>query len=119
MTDRQIKEAMKTIPHWSKYDSMTKEQQRIHNELSCREMINSIMIYGSINSPYNQKDDILHDYLQERCEHENSMFFVPRTRIIELVKEQQNDIRKAVVTPCVYTDSEGCTYNSCKWGDEE
>ena len=81
-------------------------------------MINSIMIYGNINSPYNEKEDKLNKYLDDKWEKKNSMFYVPRPRIIELVKEQQEDFKNAIVRRGVYTDSEGCIYNSCIWADE-
>lgn len=119
MTGKQIRLAMDAIPHGFKdYDSATNQQKREYAELSCREMINSIMIYGNINSPYNEKEDKLDRYLEERWQ-ERGMFYVPRKRIIELVKEQQADFAKAVVKSGVYTDHEGCTYNSCVWADEK
>lgn len=119
MTDKQIKLAMDdAMPHGLKnYDSATKQQKMEYAELSCREMINSIMIYGNINSPYNEKEDKLDRYLEERWQ-ERGMFYVPRKRIIELVKEQQADFAKAVVKSGVYTDYEGCSYNTCMWADE-
>jgi hypothetical protein len=118
MTGKQIRLAMDAIPHGIKsYHSETKQQKREYAELSCREMINSIMIYGNINSPYNEKEDKLNNYLEERWQ-ERGMFYVPRKRIIELVKEQQADFAKAVVKSGVYTDYEGCTYNTCVWADE-
>ena len=118
MTGKQIRLAMDAIPHGFKdYNSATKQQKKEYAELSCREMINSIMIYGNINSPYNEKEDKLDRYLEERWQ-ERGMFYVPRKRIIELVKEQQADFAKAVVKSGVYTDYEGCTYNTCVWADE-
>ena len=119
MTDKQIREATDRLPHGlSSYNSMTKEQKREYAELSCREMINSIMIYGNINSPYNEKENKLNKYLEERWKDKSSMFYVPRERIVELVKEQQEDFKKAIVNKNVYTDYEGCNYHSCVWGDE-
>ena len=114
MTDKQIRAAKDSLP---RLRDMNEEQERVYAELSCREMINSIMIYGNINSPYNEKEDKLDRYLEERWQ-ERGMFYVPRKRIIELVKEQQADFAKAKVNRGVYTDHEGCTYNSCTWGDE-
>ena len=142
MTDKQIKAAKDRLP---RLRDMNEEQEREYAELSCREMINSILCYhgerglftengdlnrylyrkgsdheyyGIINSPYNEKEDKLDRYLEERWQKRSSMFYVPRKRIIELVKEQQSDFAKAVVKSGVYTDYEGCTYNSCVWADE-
>lgn len=117
MTDKQIRAAMDAIPHGMNYNSATKQQKREYAELSCREMINSIMIYGNIKSPYNEKEDKLDRYLEERWQ-KHDIFYVPRKRIIEIVKEQQADFAKAVVKSGVYTDFEGCTYNTCVWADE-
>lgn len=118
MTDKQIRAAKDAIPHGFKdYQSSTKQQKREYADLACRELINSIMIYGNINSPYNEKEDELDRYLEERWQ-KHGMFYVPRKRIIELVKEQQADFAKAEVRHGVYTDHEGCTYNICVWADE-
>ena len=118
MTDKQIRLAMNAIQHgFQKYHSATKQQKREYAELSCREMINSIMIYGNIYSPYDEKEDKLDRYLEERWQ-KRGIFYVPRKRIIELVKEQQADFAKAVVKSGVCIDYEGCTYNTCVWADE-
>ena len=94
-----------------------KQIKKEYAELSCREMINAIMIYGNVNSPYDEATDTLDRYLDEKWK-KGGMFFVPRERIIELVKEQQTDFAKAKVTCGTYTDYEGCTYNTCVWADE-
>lgn len=118
MTGKQIGLAMNAIQHgFQKYHSATKKQKKEYAELACREMINSIMIYGNINSPYDEKEDKLDLFLEERCQ-KRGIFYVPRERIIELVKEQQADFAKAVVKSGVCTDYEGCTYNTCVWADE-
>lgn len=118
MTDKQIEAAKDAIKRsYNTYNTVTEQQKREYAELSCRDMINSIMIYGNINSPYNEKDDKLNSYL-EKCWQERGMFYVPRKRIIELVREQQQDFAKAEVQRGYYTDNEGCTYYSCKWADD-
>lgn len=116
MTEKQIRNAWDALPKsLGSYEKMTTEQKKEYAELSCRDMINSIMIYESIDSPYNEKEDKLDKYLEDRHKDKSSMFYVPRDRIIELVREQQEDFKKAKVIHGVYTDHEGCTYNSCIW----
>lgn len=39
-------------------------------------------------------------------------------RAIEIALEQKADFAKAKVSYGVYTDCEGCSYNSVKWHDE-
>ena len=116
MTDKQINIRKKALPNFMDIES--EEDKREYAELACRDMINSIMIYGNINSPYDEKTDTLDKYLEDYASNESSMFYVPRERVIELVKEQQADFKNAVVYRGVYTDNEGCTYNSISWADE-
>lgn len=113
MTEKQIRQAYNNLPI---YSEMTPQQKKLYAELSCRELINSIMIYNGINAPYDKETDTLNEYLKE--EKTNSLFYLPRERIIELIKEQQEDFKNAVVKTNVYTDFEGCTYNSCIWADD-
>lgn len=49
MTSEQIKKLKKTLPPLThvKYDLWTVEQKQLDKELSCREMINSCLIYGT------------------------------------------------------------------------
>ena len=95
MTWKQLQEAKKLTKWW----------ETLYKELSCREMINSCLCYGSsfLNSRY--KDD----YIKELWE----------TRVVELYNEQKADFDKSRVLYWVYTDWEWCTYNSIKWYDEE
>ena len=83
---------------------LTPEQKLLHRELDCREMINSCLIYGSkfLETQYSEP------YIEELGE----------KRVLELYNEQKADFDKAFVFHNVYTDSEGCTYNSIKWEDE-
>ena len=114
MTDKQIRVAKDSLPRLM---DMNKEQENVYAELSCREMINSIMIYGNINSPYNEKTGELDYYLRDYAK-DSGFHGIGKQRVIELVREQQADFAKAKVNCGVYTDGEGCTYNSCTWGDE-
>lgn len=56
MTDKQIEVAKRTLPNWTEipYKEWTAEQKNLDNELSCREMINSCLIYGQMNDFYRE-----------------------------------------------------------------
>ena len=114
MTEKQIRSAKDSLP---RLGDMNEEQKRAYAELGCREMINSIMIYGNINSPYNEKTGKLDYYLRDYAR-DSGYNGIGKERVLELIREQQADFAKAKVNYGVYTDSEGCTYNSCTWGDE-
>ena len=82
----------------------TEEQNRLYEELSCRSMINSCLIYWTRFLESRYKDD----YIKELWE----------MRVKELYDEQLEDFKKATVYHNVYEDWEGCTYNSIKRADD-
>lgn len=101
------------MPHWYK-NALTPEQERQHKELSCREMINSCLIYGEARYGfYDPKTQQFGQYA------EGYVKSLGEETVVRLYHEQAEDFSKAVVRHGVYTDHEGCTYNSCIWGDEE
>ena len=106
MTRKEIKKRRKEVPRFEngKPRNLTPEQQRLHRELDCREMINSCLCYGDnfIESRYSE------NYIKE----------LGKERVLELYNEQKSDFDKAIVFHNVYEDSEGCSYNSIKWEDE-
>lgn len=114
MTEKQITALKNTLPPCSK---QTDEQKHLAKELRCRTMINSIMIYGNINSPYNEKTGEFDYYLRDYV-NGSEFFHLGKERVLELVREQQEDFKHAKVRRSVYTDGEGCTYNSCDWADD-
>lgn len=81
-------------------------------ELRCIDMMHSILIYDYVpeqeEMPYPESNYFLKDYAKE----------IGMERAKQLWEEQVADFRKAKVSRDVWTDSEGCTYNSCKWADE-
>ena len=114
MTQKQIEEAKKTLPRYNngKRPKLTPKQQRLEEELDCRSMINSCLIYGMTFSFYNPQTKEFGQYAQiyrEKLDDEV---------ILRLLEEQKADFAKATVQSGVYTDSDECTYNSCSWGDE-
>lgn len=113
MTDRQIKVARKGLPARSRvqWRDMTPEEQRLNRELSCREMINSILCYHGEDGL--RKDGLnYNEYLLPYVE-ELGPDVVDR-----LCMEQVEDFRNAVVRQNVSVDSDGISYNSIEWADE-
>lgn len=113
MTDREIKKARETLPKWENGNPpvYTSEEKQLDRELSCREMINSLLIYHgrdgiSMDNYFGNR--YLSDYVKE----------LGQDTVDRLCSEQLKDFEKAVVYENVGTDSEGVTYNSIKWADE-
>ena len=107
MTGKQIQAARATLP--SGYAQRTEEERKLERELFCREMINSILIYDGVKALDEEMDRYLLRYVKE----------LSKERVLELIKEQVADFEKAIVKRNVYTDWEGCTYNTCLWADEQ
>jgi len=126
MTEKQI-EAAKDALHKKYYGNecryfenlkqpWTKEDEILEEELSCRSMINSMLIYGDSTEEgsYNY-NKYLKPYTEKGTWHDG---LITKNRLDELIAEQKKDFEKAIVQRNVYTDSEGCSYNSCHWADE-
>lgn len=116
MTQKEIDLAKVTLPHLCSVplEHWTKEQRHLDAEISCREMINSCLVYGGINGFWEECDWRFGD----------KSYAAPYVRALglervkELVSEQETDFSKAKVYRGVFTDSEGVTYSSIRWGDE-
>lgn len=110
MTQKEINKVKASLPPLTQRN---KEQKKIDDELGCREMINSCLCYGSIE-----------DFWAERNGSFDGSYATPYVndlgldRVKEIVEEQIRDFEKATVKRNVYTDNEGCSYNSIVWGDE-
>lgn len=82
-------------------------------ELRCIDMMHSILIYNYFpeqeNFPFPANNRYLKDYIDE----------IGMERTEQLWQEQVADFRKAKVSRDVWTDSDGCTYNSCLWADDK
>ena len=124
MTGKQISAAQEEIyakyRHYPDYpigsDEYMEESDKIlEEELSCREMINSILIYGgSCDKESYQHKRYLLPYTQKGTWHDG---LISEERLEELITEQKADFAKAEVGFSGY-DSEGVSYNYCKWADE-
>jgi hypothetical protein len=104
MTWKQIKALRNGLPPMYRRNELTKEEKQLHNELDCREMINSCLIYWTdfLNSRYKEM------YIED--------LWIRRVK--QLYNEQKSDFEKAEIKYCVYEDSEWWTYNSIKRADD-
>ena len=84
-------------------------------ELNCIDMINSILAYGGFGfeaeEVMRRQETSWHNYLEDYLKK------LGRKRIVELIQGQINDIER--IEHNVFTDDEGCTYNSIIWKNEE
>lgn len=82
-------------------------------ELRCIGMMHSILVYDYFpeqeNFPFPANNRYLQDYIDE----------IGMERAEQLWQEQVADFRKAKVGRNVWTDSEGCSYNTCRWADDK
>ena len=93
-----------------------KEDEVFEEELSCREMINSIMIYGgSCGKDTYEYNKYLKPYTEKGTWHDG---LITVARLDELIREQKEDIAKAEIGFAGY-DSEGVSYNYCRFADEQ
>lgn len=108
MTDKEMKKVKDSLPEW---DKQNEAEKKLDRELACREMINSILIYGYLDNTIDEiyEDKYLRNYKKD----------ISEERIKELIKEQQEDLKKSKINNSVYTDDEGVTYNSVSWYDED
>lgn len=114
MTQKEIDAAKESLPRELLIHEWTEDQVRLRNELACREMINSCLVYEGI------------DGFWKECEwrYGDKSYAAPyirslgEQRVKELVAEQEKDFAVATVCHNVYEDSEGLTYNSIKWADD-
>jgi len=91
------------------------EDKVIEEELSCREMINSILIYGgSCEKDTYQYTKYLKPYTEKGTWHKG---LISEQRLNEIISEQKTDFAKAEVGFAGY-DGEGVSYNYCRWADE-
>lgn len=104
MSDAGVKE-YRDLP-----DDVKSELDRADDEISCISMIHSILTYGS-NRDIDTliKDKYLKDYVDELGEE----------KVRELLAGEIEEYENATINRNVYTDSEGVTYNSVTFRDDE
>ena len=119
MTQKEIDRAKATRPSLFEYNTWTDEQKRLDNEISCREMINSCLIYHGEQSGWDVFWEENEWRLGDKSYAAPHVRALGRERVEELFNEQLADFRKATVHQDVFTDSEGLSYNSIEWADDK
>ena len=116
MTRKEMEAVQSSLPRRMDWANWTEEQKKLDAELSCREMINSCLCYSGIESFWHVDPWRWGEYKSYAARHVAALGM---ERVKEIVKEQEEDFARAVVLRNVHTDSEGCTYNSIRWADEQ
>lgn len=116
MTQKEIDRERKKLPGLSRtpWNEWPEDFKKLYNELSCREMINSCLCYGSI-ADFWKEDEWRWGDKSYAAPHVRNL---GRERVEQLVAEQESDFAKATVHYGVFEDSEGLTYNSISWADD-
>ena len=109
MTRKEIEQAKRALPQWKNGvpPVRTPEQKKIDQELSCRDMINSIMCYDGTKNIIDNR--YLKTYIKE----------LGHDTVERLCEEQIADFEKAYVKRNIGPDSEGCYYSAIIWADEQ
>ena len=95
----------------------TAADEQLEQELSCREMINSCLIYGT--DPFRKIDKWWYGHGHcERSYMSEYEDYLGVERVQQLYEEQKYDISQAIIRHNVHTDNEGLNYNSITWADE-
>ena len=120
MTPKEIEAARKDLPHgFGSFAKMTDEQRRLYHELAWRAYINSCLVYGELHHAIthdNRLDARVYRYGTDKTYAIGE--WISEERAVEIAREQERDFNdKATVHRNVYTDHEGCTYNSVSWAE--
>ena len=118
MTPKEIEAVRKTLPHGiGSFKVMTEEQRKLYEELAWREYINSCLVYGQLHHAVthdNRLDRRIYEYGTDKTYGIGE--WISESRAVEIAREQERDFNtKATVHRNVYTDYEGCSYNSVVW----
>jgi len=98
-------------------DRAKKDGTLTRDEISCIEMINSCLIYGSDPYAKHRKWWYKKGYC-ERSYMDDYIELLGADRVNELVEGQKKSISEAHINVNVYTDCEGLSYNSISWADD-
>jgi len=90
----------------------TKEDEIEMKELSFRSWVNSCLIYGC-NWKLEAEELTNYDSCIEKST--LALYEVDLNRALEIIEEQNERFKIAKVNHNVYTDGEGCSYNSVDW----
>ena len=107
MTHKQLEQLKKSSRYYGIVTDRTPEEKEIYDRISCIETINSCIAYCSRNL----ESIMRNDYMQRHIDK------LGLDVVARLVQGQLNDV--LCIQHCVYTDSEGCSYNSIIWKEDK
>ena len=117
MTDKEITNLKRSLPLY--YRDMTNEQIILSKELAWRNYCNSCIIYGEQYHIVREGRLVLNGSTRLTYFYYQGNEIITPKRALEIFYEQVQSIKeKTVISRGVYTDSDGCTYNSIKWIDD-
>lgn len=112
MTDKEIKKIEKEL--YAK-QNLTHKDEVLLEEMKCRSMINSCLIYGyGVDKGSYAYEKYIEPFTYDKTWH---FALLTEKKIEKLIKEQKAEIEKATIHVGVGTDGEGCSYNSITWAD--
>lgn len=103
MTDKQLEHLKRASRRYGIHTDLTDEEKAIHKKTWCIDMINSVIAYDGCKMEYILNNKYMQDYINE----------LGVETVKELAQAQIDDV--LYVKHNVYTDSEGCSYNSIVW----
>ena len=107
MTRKERKELKEKVLWIKDRKNWNKKQQKLDAELSCMDMIDSIICYDSKDFDYILNDRYLESYINE----------LGVEKVKKLIKGQLDE--KPYIKRNIYTDNEGVSYNCLVFKDEE
>ena len=117
--DNFLKGLYKGKPLFEVYKTFTKRERCLYEQLSALDMLDSCFAYGGVSDFYVKKsynhdksyyETYLADYLKVGGKKEE---------FDKMLEVQKKHLARCFVKQNVYTDSEGCSYNSIVDPDEE
>lgn len=114
LAKKQLHEEMNALGYgWinGKYNKPPKEYELRNQELSCIDMINSILAYGGFG--YTAEEVM---QMEERKHYNYLAKYVElfgRDKVVALIQGQIDSIER--IQRATFRDGEGCTYNSIIW----
>ena len=99
------------------YREATDEERCMEEELSMLDMLSSCFAYGGVDSFFHTWsfiDSYYNDYLKDYLKEGGS-----KKEFDKMIEIQRKHYERCSVIKNVYTDSEGCTYNSIREIDEK
>jgi hypothetical protein len=109
MTQMELDAAKTALWQQCQGRKMTQYETLLDREYSCREMMISIFAYGGTIEITNESTYGFKQYLSKYVRE------LGRERFDEVRRTQLQSFEGVTVSRGVYTDGEGCTYNSINW----